>query len=214
MNQFRFRSLDGSDIAPQEWLRVWSGRYPSNDYAGYSELIAKHKSLSGSDFALIGRWKDAAKTEARWKPNVASVAYLIWIQAAAELPRCPEDDDVAEFLDDWSGRRYTDEYVSLRRGKHFGLSRATTLLHFISGGHFPIFDSRVRRAMARLLPFGIPNTVRAYLDSYRPLFSEIADACGAEDVRMVDMALFSYGDRILPFSSRPAPHSFLGILST
>jgi AraC-like DNA-binding protein len=69
MNQFRFRSLDGSDIAPQDWLNIWSDRYPSNDYAGYSELIAKHKSLSAADFALIGKWKDAAKTEGKWKPR-------------------------------------------------------------------------------------------------------------------------------------------------
>jgi hypothetical protein len=201
MNQFRFRSVDGSDISPQDWLNIWSDRYPSKDYAGYSELIAKHKSLSAADFALIGKWKDAAKTDGKWKPNVASVAYLIWMQAASEAPKCPEETDVAIFLDDWSGRSYADEYANLTREKHFGLSRATTLLHFISGGHFPIFDSRVRRAMARLLAFRIPNTVRGYLDSYRPLFSEIADVCGTEDVRMVDMALFSYGDRILPFSS-------------
>jgi hypothetical protein len=28
MSRFRFRSLDGSDIAPQEWLSIWSDRYP------------------------------------------------------------------------------------------------------------------------------------------------------------------------------------------
>lgn len=201
MNQFRFRSLDGSDIAPQDWLNMWSDRYPSNDYAGYSELIAKHKSLSAADFALIGKWKDAAKTEGKWKPNVASVAYLIWMQAASELPRCPEETNVADFLDEWCGRKYTDEYPTGKVEKHFGLSRTTTLLHFISGGRFPIFDSRVRRAMARLLKSRVPNTVRGYLDSYCPLFLEVAALCEAEDLRKVDMALFSYGDRILPFSN-------------
>jgi len=201
MNQFRFRSSDGSDITPQDWLNIWSDRYPSNDYAGYSELIAKHRSLSAADFVLIGKWKDAAKTGGKWKPNVASVAYLIWMQAASEVPKCPEEADVAEFLDDWSRRKYTDKYPTGEIEKHFGLSRATTLLHFISGGNFPIFDSRVRRAMARLLASRIPNTVRGYLDSYCPLFSEIARHCGASDLRKVDMALFSYGDRILPFSN-------------
>ena len=201
MNQFRFRSLDGSDIAPQDWLNIWSDRYPSNAYAGYSELIGKHKSLSTADFELIGKWKDAAKSEGKWKSNVASVAYLIWMQAASEMPKCPEETDVAHFLDDWSGRSYTDVYANLKREKHFGLSRATTLLHFLSGGRFPIFDSRVRRAMAGLLSFRIPNTVRGYLDSYCPLFSDIANVCGTEDVRIVDMALFSYSDRTLPFSS-------------
>src|SRR6266446_8892919 len=139
MSRFRFRSVDGSDIAPQEWLSIWSDRYPLNDYAGYSELIAKHKSLSAADFALIGKWKDAAKTEGKWKANVASVAYVIWMQAASELPGCPEETDVAEFLDDWSSRKYTDEYRNGQVEKHFGLSRTTTLLHFISGGRFPIF---------------------------------------------------------------------------
>jgi hypothetical protein len=85
--------------------------------------------------------------------------------------------------------------------KHFGLSRATTLLHFISGGRYPIFDSRVRKAMTRLLNCPVPKTGRWYLDSYRPLFSEVAALCGTEDFRMVDKALFSYGDRILPFAN-------------
>ncbi len=123
------------------------------------------------------------------------------MQAASELPGCPEETDVAEFLDDWSSRKYTDEYRNGQVEKHFGLSRTTTLLHFISGGRFPIFDSRVRRAMARLLTSQVPNTVHGYMDSYCPLFSEVAALCGAEDLRKVDMALFSYGDRILPFSN-------------
>jgi hypothetical protein len=121
--------------------------------------------------------------------------------AASELPKCPEGSEVADFLNDWSGRKYTDEYANGPVEKRFGLSRTTTLLHFISGGRFPIFDSRVRRAMTRLLSSSVPNTVRWYLDSYYPLFSEVATLCGTEDLRKVDMALFSYGGRILPFSN-------------
>ncbi len=116
------------------------------------------------------------------------------MQTASELPKCPEESRVADFLDDWSDREYTDPVK-----KRFGLARTTTLLHFISGGRFPIFDSRVRRAMARLLNSRVPNTVSWYLDSYCPLFSEIAALCGTKDLRMVDKALFAYGDRTLPF---------------
>jgi hypothetical protein len=55
--------------------------------------------------------------------------------------------------------------------------------------------------MTRLLNSPVPNTVGWYLDSYCPLFSEIAALCGTEDLRVVDMALFSYGERIPPFSN-------------
>ncbi len=201
MSRFRFRSSDGSDIAPEEWLRVWAARYPSDDYAEYCELITKHKSLSAADFELMGKWKDSAKTEGKWKPNVASVAYRIWMQTASELPTRPGENAVANFLGDWSDRNYTDVYKGKPTVKRFGLSRASTLLHFLSGGHFPIFDSRVRRAITRLLSSPVPNTVRWYLDSYCPLFLEVAALCGTEDLRKLDMALFSYGGRILPFSN-------------
>ena len=180
---------------------MWAARYVEFDDPEHNELIAKDKSLSAADFVRIGKWKDAVKTEGRWKANVASVAYRIWMLAASELPKCPEESRVADFLDDWSERKYTDEYAIGPVEKRFGLSRTSTLLHFISGGRFPIFDSRVRRAMARLLNFPVPNTVRWYLDSYCSLFSEIAALCGTEDLRMVDKALFSYGKRTLPFSN-------------
>lgn len=200
MTRFIFRSLDGADVAPQEWLRMWAARFPSKDYPGYGELIAKYKSFIAADFIQMGKWKDAANTKGKWKANVASVAYLVWMQVALEQPKCPEDSAVAGFLEDWSTRKYNDEYTKGPKQKKFGLSRATTLLHFISGGHFPIFDSRVRRAMKRLLDSPVSNTSRWYLESYCPLFSEVATLCDTEDLRMVDMALFSYGGRILPFS--------------
>lgn len=195
MNRFRFLSPDGRDVAPEEWLGIWADRYPSENYAGYEDLIARHKSFSHADIERIGRWKDNAKTDRKWKPNVASVAHEIWMQAASELPVCPPDERVPDFLNDWSRRRYKDVYRSGAIEKLFGLSRATTLLHFLSGGRFPIFDSRVRKAMTRLLNSHAPNAVRWYLDSYRPLFSEIATLCGTKDLRMVDKALFSYGGR-------------------
>jgi len=195
MSQFKFLSLDGKDVAPKEWLHMWADLYPSQDYVGYEELMAQHESFSHADIERIGRWKDNAKTAVKWKPNVASVAYEIWMQAASEVPVCPKDDRMADFLEDWSERKYTDEFGTRRVEKRFGLSRATTLLHFISGGRFPIFDSRVRKAMARLLSSHVPKTVRWYLDSYCPLFSEIAAVCATKDSRVVDKALFSYGGR-------------------
>lgn len=196
MSRFRFRSSNGTDIAPHEWLLLWANRFPSNDYPGHDELIAKHKSLSSEDFVRIGKWKDGVKTEGKWRANVASVAYPIWMQAASEAPKCPEGSELATFLNDWFNRKYTDNFANGPVRKRFGLSRATTLLHFVSGGRFPIFDSRVRRAMTRLLGSPVSNSVRWYLDSYCPLFSEVAAVCGTEDLRMVDMALFSYGGRI------------------
>jgi hypothetical protein len=126
------------------------------------------------------------------------VAYTIWRQAAKDLPVCPDESHVAGFLADWSERKYMDHFKSGIVQKRFGLSRATTLLHFLSGGRFPIFDSRVRKAMTRLLGSRVPNTVHWYLDSFCPLVLEIAALCGTEDLRMVDKALFSYGGRSLP----------------
>ncbi len=179
---------------PQEWLRVWAGLYQGYDETEYRDLIEKHKSFSAEDFRRIGKWKDGATTRGYWKPNVASVAYLIWEQAADELPNCPEESEVVAFLEDWSDRAYTDIFKNGPRKKHFGLSRATTLLHFVSGGHYPIFDSRVKTAIARLLDHPeLPGTVSSYLDSYLPLFKELADRCETDDFRTLDKALFSYG---------------------
>jgi hypothetical protein len=194
MSQFRFQVQEMRDSTPREWLCVWAGRYQGYDETEYGDLIEKHKLLSAEDFRRIGKWKDDATTENQWKPNVASVAYLIWERAAQELPKCPDESGVAVFLEDWSSREYRDVFKNGSRKKRFGLSRATTLLHFISGGRYPIFDSRVKTALARLL--GRPklsDTVRSYLDSYIPLFKELADHCETNDFRMLDKALFSYG---------------------
>jgi len=204
LRHFTFLGPDGSDLVPEQWLRTWAALYPSNDYAGYEELIAEHRSLSSADIQRIGRWKDGARSDGKWKLNVASVAYQVWMQAASEPPACPNDDQVAGFLVDWSERRYTDNYRTKSVEKRFGLSRATTLLHFISGGRFPIFDSRVRRALTRLLNSRVPNSVRWYLDFYCPLFLEIAALCCTQDGRLVDKALFSYGGKTLAGSHQQA----------
>jgi hypothetical protein len=184
------------DSTPQEWLKCWAEcyGYQSDDDPEYTVLIQKYKSFSADDFIRIGKWKDGAATAGRWKPNVASVAYLIWERVAEELPRCPEEGAVATFLDGWSTREYTDIFKNGSRKKHFGLSRATTLLHFVSGARYPIFDSRVRTAITRLLgPPELKDTVGSYLDSYVPLFRELSERCATLDPRMLDKALFSYG---------------------
>jgi hypothetical protein len=195
MSQFRFRVQEMRDSTPQEWLCKWAARYQSDDETEYWRLIAKYPQFSADDFSDIGKWKDGATTGKQWKANIASVAYVIWEQAAKELPKCPDDSKVAAFLDDWSGREYKDLYESgSERTKHFGPPRATTLLHFISGGRYPIFDSRVRKALSRLL--GKPeleNTVKSYLESYIPVFKELAKMCETTDGRTLDKALFSYG---------------------
>jgi hypothetical protein len=90
MGKFRFRSVDGSDITPQEWLPMWAARFPESKYPGYTELIAKHKSLTGEDFELIGKWKDGVKTDRKWRENVAAVGYPIWMLAVAELRGAPQ----------------------------------------------------------------------------------------------------------------------------
>ena len=96
MSQFRFQVLEMRYSTPQEWLSWWAKRYDyKTDYdPEYRALIEKHKSFSAEDFRRIGKWKDGATTEVQWKPNVASVAYLIWERAAKKLPKCPEVNQV------------------------------------------------------------------------------------------------------------------------
>ena len=110
-----------------------------------------------------------------------------------------DPDGIADFLNQWSCRKYEDERRESRIRKKFGLSRATTLLHFMSGGSFPIFDSRVRRALIRLTVARVPYTILCYLELYRPIFLELARACDTYDLRAVDKALFSYGKKTLRF---------------
>jgi hypothetical protein len=119
VNQFKFQVLEMRQSAPQEWLCRWSKRYElaADDDREYWALIERHKSFIADDFIRIGKWKDGATTEGWWKPNVASVAYLIWLQAAKELPRCPEEGWVKDFLEDWSTRAYADVFESGSRNK-------------------------------------------------------------------------------------------------
>ncbi len=197
MSAFTFRVLEMRDSSPSEWLATWASRYDddSGDDQQHNDLIDRHQSFSTDDFVAIGKWKDGVVSDGQWKPDVAMIAYKIWMEAASELPQCPTDSGAAGFLSDWSERRYDDVHASgKRRNKCFGLSRATTLLHFLSGGRYPILDSRVRTALSRLLgKTQREATPKSYLESYVPLIEEVAANCGTTDLRRVDKALFAYG---------------------
>src|SRR4051812_13315575 len=148
---FRYLNPLGIDVSPQAWSQMWASRYPSGKYDDeHDQLLAKAGLLSAADFERIDRWKDAANTEKKWRSNVASVAYDIWMEAATTCPSRPATSFVADFLRDWSEKTYIYVYSNRTVKKRFGLSRAATLLYFLSKGHFPIFDSRVRRATRRL----------------------------------------------------------------
>lgn len=189
----RFLYPQLQEMDPKEWATLWASLYDGYDEGDYWLLINKSGALAAPDFELMGRWKDNAPKESdRWKPNVATVAYDVWINAASDLPKCPDVNDVAEFLSNWSERKFRSGKSGL---KSFGLARATTLLHFISAGRFPIFDSRVTQATGWLLGLEPPNTVESYLICC-PLLEQISAACGASDAagrRKLDKALFAFG---------------------
>jgi hypothetical protein len=137
-----------------------------------------------------------------WKSKTPA-AYDTWMQVKAELPKCPTKERIDEFLEVWSENKFAagvDKKTGQVQQKRFGLSRSTTLLHFVSGGDYPILDSNVREAMARL-GSPIQEGISAYLNSFCPLISDLAAASGVsgtEGLRMLDNALFSYGSTEFP----------------
>jgi len=195
---FSFQLTGGRCCNANEWLSHWERKYPSEKYdeKKYDYLIRRAGVLSSEDFILLGRWKDAAWSEKKWRPNVAMVAFPAWMDVSKELPGFRiEQTSPEEFLNKWSERLYPD--TSSRRPdgkKHFGLPRATTLLHFISAGKFPIYDSRVRTAVRRLCNKRALDDVEWYLNSYIPIFDQLVNVCGAS-VRSLDKALHAYGGR-------------------
>jgi hypothetical protein len=196
MPQFKIVEVRACD--PDVWLATWSTKYEDSagfDEDEYTQLIdlAQQNSRPAKYFERVGRWKDSANTDGRWKPNVASVAYVIWLQAEAEQPHRPENEQALSFLDNWSSRTYEDVFSAKRVNKRFGLSRATTLLHFLSGGRFPIYDSNVIKAMKRLYEVSPSYTLNHYWNKFYPQFLELAANCKTDDFRRLDKALFSYG---------------------
>lgn len=203
MSQFRFQTQEWKISRPQDWVQVWADRYDrfnsdNDDREGYEYLIGHCESPPKEYFERMGQWKDGAyKQPSKWRENVASVAYLIWMEAANDPPQRPPEDQVEAFLAKWAEKSYTDRYPSRWVKKRFGLSRATTMLHFLAGGRYPIFDSRVRIALSRILGCPIPaaNTLpKEYLEHYCPIVAELAAICDIQDDRRkLDKALFAYG---------------------
>jgi hypothetical protein len=201
VSAFKFRYPAWRELEPSEWLHRWAEIYGEGDNPQYYDLMDKREKqgkLLGEDFEQVGRWKEGCLKPGHgsWKPRTPR-AYDIWMQARSELPRCPERDTVAAFLKDWSERTFVagKKKNGLDLRQKFGLSRATALLHFMSGGQYPIFDRRVAAAMS-LLGSPVEETINGYLNGFCPLFGEIAAACGASQItglRRLDNALFNYG---------------------
>jgi hypothetical protein len=99
---------------------------------------------------------DTEGCDAKTRRPVRRVVPLLALQPSPTPHGGPQATEVSERIQDWCSSAET----------RFGLFRANTLLHFISYGRDPIFDSRVRRAASRLLDSPVPNTVQSYLDSY------------------------------------------------
>ena len=209
--RFRFRYPEWREIDAHKWVTWRAGRYGDGDnpqYFGLIERIEKKEPFSAEDFDQIGRWKEGCPKpdNGRWKTGTP-VAYDVWMEAKKELPKCPDATGITAFLMDWSERTFVAG--GDKRKKTFGLSRATTLLHFVSVGEFPILDRRVVTAMMRLgSPIDEAETIGGYLNSFCPLFSELADVCGLSGLRgrkTLDNALFNYGAETSFPSSPSAP---------
>ena len=191
---------------PGLWLKFWASSYESTksrreDNRVYYTRIGRAGKLAAEDFETVGRWKEGclAENHGSWKPNTPA-AYEVWMRAKDKRPTCPPDSSIPDFLTEWSDIEFTagvSKKTQKVLKKRFGLSRSTALLHFVSGGRFPIFDSRVRKAIKRLgsSPPTDP-TVKWYLDTFCQLCKEMADLCGVSGtrgLRLLDNALFCYG---------------------
>lgn len=93
MPQFKIVEVQPCD--PDVWLAAWAAKYDDSasfDEDEYTQLIglAQQNGLPAKYFERVGRWKDSANIDRRWKPNVASVAYIVWLQAEAEQPLSSE----------------------------------------------------------------------------------------------------------------------------
>ena len=85
---FSFQPESGQPCMGSGWSTEWEPKYPSEAYdeKQYASLIMLAGVLSSEDFILMGRWKDSAWTERKWRPNVAIVAFPAWMDASIELP--------------------------------------------------------------------------------------------------------------------------------
>ena len=202
MSELVFRVIDVRRCSAPEWFAVWAARYEGDelDRSRYQELIDKGGQFTAEDMVKLGKWKDDvsdSENNGRWKSDVASVAFKIWEELANNPPVCPVHEEVEAFLEELSQREYTDKYSSgLSRKKHFGLSRATTVLHFLSSGHYPILDSRVWTAVGLLAGPRMSESSKSYVADFLPFFDSLKKDCGTDNTRELDKALFAYGSSL------------------
>lgn len=194
MGEFRFEVLERRASSAAEWLERWAGLASPDEEEEYRSVMAATERNEPDCFIRVGQWKDKAYSPGRWKADVASVAWLVWEAAAAELARPAVVPDVQDFLESWSARKYDDKSAYVSGCRTFGTPRATTLLHFISGGRYHIVDARVKTAIQRLIGDAAPElTPATYLNFYCPITDRLAAECGTDDRRRLDNALFYYG---------------------
>ncbi len=224
MSSFTFCYPEWAEIDASLWVNKWAEAFLSSDERraddlAYNELIAKKGQLSGADFEQIGRWKEGCtvreggKEHGRWKPGTTA-AYDVWMEGKQNPPQQPAngklDDAFARtFLEEWSEKTYE---VSKKGPTRFGVARASTLLHFLSAGQFPIYDDFIWYALKRLgTPLPWKMTVDAYLKKFCPLVAALAASCGLSrsvaDLRKLDNALRCFGRDQFPMSSIAAPGS-------
>ncbi len=213
-SNFKFKLPDGTETSCNQWVDAWSREYDSGKYPDkvYDYLVNKAGQMSGRDICILGAWKDGALKKGcdrefgpdavddklfsrKWSSAAAGAAYEVWNRAAQGLGGQMANgfpSDTGTFLTDWSVSRGKCG----ARIKRFGLARASTLLHFISGGRYPIFDSRVRLALKKLTGEKAIKTVEWYLNRFCGLFRELQTECGVQsDPRKLDKALFAYGGK-------------------
>jgi hypothetical protein len=225
MHTFKFRYPQWVDVQPSVWVQKWNdlfllGKERKADDDVYKTLMEKKGQLSGQDFEQIGRWKvgcllkEDGVEHGMWKPQT-STAYDVWMQAKQSPPQHPESDVIDElfaerFLEEWSERKFDMPVKGGEvKGKRFGLSYATALLHFMSVGRFPIYDAGVRYGLKRLgLRLPSDMSVNAYLTKFCPMFSSLAAQCGlqsVDDLRTLDNALRCYGGDDFPLDRIAVP---------
>ena len=156
-----YRDAHRKSVTPRVWLRVWAAQYPGQKCDLEHDRLVALTQKEPADFERIGKWKDARRRALRngRRTSHPSLTSSGWRRRqSVQLARRRRHDRC--FLQDWSSREYEDRFSKRTVKKRFGLSRATTLLYFLSHGRFPIFDSRVRRAIARLTGRPVPNTDR------------------------------------------------------
>jgi len=213
MKFFREGYFEWGKVEPRVWLQKWAELFLSSgerqgDNQVYESLVRKTQ-LSGEDFEQIGRWKEGCiprigTEHGRWK-RLTSAAFDVWMQAKESPPQVPADkfskDSARKFLLDWQERKFRKPVKGGRvQDTRFGLSRATALLHFMSAGRFPIYDSFEWYAFRRMgtpLPWEV--TVDVYLEKFCPLLCSVASRCclthSIEELRKLDNALRCYGRR-------------------